>query len=411
MIDRRGYYSRRMSLTDTSTWDTKDESLVDFQFDAGTYMKTLRLKIRQDAYAWLNAAAIEVNEVWNGINEIAFNALRSCVKLRKWLGAAELCGLSAGTCELTPHIGADTIQRLCFRYAHCRQQQKKARLAWRKSYGCRRNRGWVPLKAASLKRKGRHLRFCGKTFRVFEAERLEGVKWGCGQFSQDAVGDWYLTLPVKVPRETTIAPQEAVGIDLGLKTIAVTSDGDRLEAAGFYRGIEPEIAQAQRRGHRRQAKRLHRKARRRREDAHHQFSRKIVNEYQYIVVGDVSSAPLVKTGMAKSVLDSGWSTLKRYLLEKGACAGRTVKIVDERNTTRECSSCGCRSGPSGLRGLVVRAWECAACGEAHDRDVNAARNILRVGLRCQPPSPGTSNRAQGPRRGSASRACPTGIGP
>ena len=188
---------------------------------------------------------------------------------------------------------------------------------------------------------------------MFEAERLDGVTWGQGQFCQDALGDWYLCLTVKVPRETTVAPKEEVGIDLGLKDIAVTSDGERLQAADFYRGIEPKIAQAQRRGHRRQAKRLHRKAKRRREDALHKFSRKVVDEYQHIVVGDVSSAKLVKTRMAKSVLDSGWHTLKRFLLEKGTCAGRTVKIVDERNTTRECSNCGCRSGPSGLRGLVV----------------------------------------------------------
>ena len=232
-----------------------------------------------------------------------------------------------------------------------------------------------------MKRKGRALRFCGKTFRIFEAERLNEVKWGQGCFAQDAVGDWWLCLPVEQPVEQRPAPEESVGIDLGLKDIAVTSDGDRLEAGRFYRGLEARIAQAQRRGHRRQAKRLHRKAARRRADALHKFSRRIVDQYETIVVGDVSSQKLVKTRMAKSVLDSGWSMLKRMLQYKGEHAGRSVEVVSERNTTRACSFCGALLGPTGMGMLVVRHWDCSECGAGHDRDQNAARNILFVGLR------------------------------
>jgi putative transposase len=120
------------------------------------------------------------------------------------------------------------------------------------------------------------------------------------------------------------------------------------------------VAQAQRRGHRRQAKRLHRKAARQRADALHKFSRKIVDHYQNIFIGDVSSAKLVKTRMAKSVLDAGWGTLKTQLQYKGQQAGRRVEVVDEAYTTRACSSCGKLTGPSGLRQLVVRQWECPA---------------------------------------------------
>jgi IS605 OrfB family transposase len=136
---------------------------------------------------------------------------------------------------------------------------------------------------------------------------------------------------------------------------------------------------AQRRGHKRQAKRIHRKAARQRADALHKFSRRIVNQYQNIVVGDVSSLKLVKTRMAKAVLDSGWGMLKQQLLYKGEHAGRAVQVVNERNTTRACSSCGSLTGPSGLDMLVVRQWECVECGGTHDRDVNAARNILLLG--------------------------------
>jgi len=232
-----------------------------------------------------------------------------------------------------------------------------------------------------LKQKGRALRFCGKTFRVFEAHRLEGVKWKQGCFAQDAVGDWWLCVPVEYTAEPSVTPQEHVGIDLGLKDTAVTSDGERLECGRFYRGVEAKIAHAQRRGHRRQAKRLHRKAARRRADALHKFSRRIVNRYQYVVVGDVSSLKLAKTPMAKSVLDAGWGMLKRMLQYKGENAGRSVVVVSERNTTRACSFCWALTGPAGKDMLSVRQWECPDCGTEHDRDQNSAQNILFVGLR------------------------------
>jgi putative transposase len=197
------------------------------------------------------------------------------------------------------------------------------------------------------------------------------------------VGDWWLCLPVEVSVEQTLARKELVGIDLGIKDVAVTSDAERLEAGRFYRGAQRRLGLLQRRGHWRQATRLHRKIRRRRQDACHQFSRKIINTYQNIVVGDVSSTKLAKTRMAKSVLDSGWGMLKRMLQYKGEHAGRSVQVVNERNTTRACSNCGSLTGPSGLRQLVVRQWDCADCGESHDRDVNAARNILIAGSRCR----------------------------
>jgi putative transposase len=234
-----------------------------------------------------------------------------------------------------------------------------------------------------LKSRGNSLRFSGKTFRVFERELLEDCKWKCGCFAQDAVGDWWLCLPVEKAVDQVPAPLEAVGIDLGLKDTATTSDGEKLLAGHFYRGIEQQIAQAQRRGHKRQAKRLHRQAARRRKDALHKFSRGMVQKYQEIVIGDVSSVKLAKTRMAKSVLDAGWGMLKRQLQYKGEDAGRCVRIINERYTTQECSSCKARTGPAGLDSLVVRSWTCSGCGGIHDRDVNAAINVLSAG-RCSP---------------------------
>jgi len=346
------------------------------------FTRTLRLKVRAEAYPWLRTAAVEVNEVFNYCNETSLKAATRTDIKRKWMSGFDLCKLTAGATQYFDKIGAHTIQSICTHYAQKRQAAHRVKLRWRVSRGARRSLGWIPFKAASLKRKGVCLRFAGKCFRVFEKERLEGVKWQGGCFAQDAVGDWYLCLPVKVAAEENIAPEEAVGIDLGLKAIAVTSDGERLVAGRWTQGYAQKLASAQRRGHKRQSKRIHRKAARCRADALHKFSREIVEKYQKIVVGDVSSLKLAKTGMAKSVLDSGWGMLKTFLDYKSQQAARMFEVVNERNTSITCSTCGALTGPRGVNGLTVRSWICRDCGELHDRDVNAARNIL-IGSRCR----------------------------
>jgi len=350
--------------------------------DTTSFVRTFRLKVKAESYGWLNAAAVEANQVWNWANATSIDAAdRNRRANAKFLSGFDLCNLSAGATAYFERIGADTIQRICCEYAVKRRAAKRVRLRWRVSRGARRSLGWVPFKAASVKRKGVGLRFCGKFFRVFEAARLDGVKWRDGCFAQDSVGDWFLCLPVIVRPDVTVAPRESVGIDLGLKDIAVTSDGERLEAGRWTHAYAEKLANAQRRGHKRQAKRIHRKAARCRADALHKFSRKIIDQYQNIVVGDVSSLKLVKTRMAKSVLDAGWGALKNQLAYKSEHAGRRFEVVDEKYTSRACSSCGSLSGPKGVNGLRVREWTCSECGDSHDRDVNAARNIVTVGLR------------------------------
>jgi IS605 OrfB family transposase len=341
-----------------------------------SFMRTLRLKVRREAYGWLNAAAVEVNEVFNYCNETSLKAATRTDTKRKWLSGFDLCKLTAGASPYFDKIGSDTIQSICTHYAQKRQAAQRLKLRWRVSRGARRSLGWIPFKAASLKRKGVCLRFAGKCFRVFETERLEGVKWQGGCFAQDAVGDWWMCLPVKMEAEESVAPYEAVGIDLGLKDIAVTSEGERLVAGRWTRRFAQKLAQAQRRGHKRQAKRIHRKAARCRADALHKFSRSIVDRYQNIIVGDVSSSKLVRTRMAKSVLDSGWGMLKGFLEYKSQQAARSFEVVSERNTSVTCSHCRALTGPRGVNGLIVRSWLCGNCGELHDRDVNAARNTV-----------------------------------
>jgi IS605 OrfB family transposase len=365
-------------------------------------VRTLRLKVKAESYPWLNAAAIEVNQVWNYANQISTRAARPFVGRPRWLNNYQLDKLTAGATEWFPHIGSDTIQRVNAEFYTRRKQFKKVKLRWRVSHGSKRSLGWVPFKAMQLKRRGRYLRFSGKTMRVFERDKLQNVTWKSGCFAQDAVGDWYLCLPVECAALPQAPTREAVGIDLGLKDTAATSDGEKLEAGHFYRKIESKIAQAQRRGHARQAKRLNRRVARRRKDALHKFSRKMVDTYQTIVIGDVSCQKLAKTRMAKSVHDAGWGMLKTFLQYKGQQAGRNVFIVNERNTTRTCSNCLALTGPAGLDMLAVRTWICSTCGVTHDRDVNAAKGIL-FAWRCSTSRCGNESSPSGAPPSQASR--------
>ncbi len=232
-----------------------------------------------------------------------------------------------------------------------------------------------------LKRKGHALRFCGKTFRVFEAARLEGAKWAKAVSRRMRWGTGGCVLPVEQAVQQRPAAEESVGIDLGLKDIAVTSDGETSASGPVLSGPgRPDCSSPALRSPRPgEAITSHGCAPP--SGCAPQIQPPDGGSYETIVVGDVSSQKLVRTRIAKSVLDSGWSMLKQMLQYKGEYAGRSVEVVSERNTTRACSVCGALLGPAGMDMLAVRHWDCPECGAGHDRDMNAARNILFVGLR------------------------------
>ena len=206
---------------------------------------------------------------------------------------------------------------------------------------------------------------------------LSRYTFRAGCFSEDARGRWFFCAAVQVPVEMSMG-QGAVGIDLGLKVTATCSDCQTLEGR-TYRQHEKALAAAQRARRKHRVRAIHAKIRNRRQDALHKFSTDLVGEYGEIYVGDVSSTKLVKTKMAKSVLDAGWSSLKTMLKHKSAAAGIVYQEVNEAHTTRGGSECGSLTGPQGLRGLSVREWRCGGCGGLHDRDVNAARNMCHLG--------------------------------
>lgn len=355
-------------------------------------MKTLRLKLKPGKEGWLNACARETNLIWNFCNETTAKAARPYSGPGKWLSAYDVQKLLAGTSALLQRLPGLSVQKVAEEHAIRRKQFKRTRLAWRTSGGQRRALGWIPFRDGQVKFKRGAIVFAGQRFRVFDSYGLADFEFRSGSFAQDALGDWYFNVSVKTPETPTDLPPKAVGIDLGLKAIATTSDGEEMPAGRWTQAIAPKLAMAQRRGHKRQAKRIHRAAANRRKDALHKFSTGIVRKYGAIYIGDVSSTKLVKTCMAKSVFDSGWGMLKTMLQFKGDRAGCIVEVVNESFTTQACADCGSLTGPKGRTGLVVREWTCSACGTEHRRDVNAARNILARGL--SRPSAGTTDQAR-----------------
>ena len=283
-------------------------------------------------------------------------------------------------CRKRARTSQSAIQGVTEEYVIRRKQFKKRQLRWRSSGGARRSLGWIPFKAGAAVWKNGQVVFNKQHFKVWDSYGLADFRFRSGSFNEDARGRWYFNVVVEVDRQLSPG-QDAIGIDLGLKTTATCSDGDRLESGRFYRDLERALGTAQRAGKKARVRAIHAKIANRRKDALHKFSSALVARCGTIVVGDVSSLKLAKTKMAKSVLDAGWGQLKTMLAYKCDHAGTVFKVVSERNTTQTCSSCKQLpdSRPRGIAGLGMREWTCCGCGATHDRDVNAAKNILALG--------------------------------
>ena len=355
---------------------------------AKTMIKTLSVRVKDRHAKVLDRMAFEVNQVWNLANEMSYEAWHVPVPGAGWIQGVwrsafdiqkELAGINKALGWL---IGSATIQEVIAVHGKTRNQFKKSKLRWRVSRGSRRNLGWVPFKSRAARFEGGKVRFAGHSFSVWDSYGLDAYKFRTGSFAQDARGRWYFNVQVEMPIQNT-APKgtSAVGIDLGLKDTAICSDGDRLEAVHAYRDLEQKLGIAQRAGKKKRVRAIHAKIKNRRKDAIHKFSSKLVNQHAAIFVGNVSSRRLAKTRMAKSVMDAGWGMLKTQLQYKAIAHGVWFDEVDEAYTTQACSCCGSLSpsSPKGRSGLGIREWTCQACGTRHDRDINAARNILALG--------------------------------
>lgn len=322
----------------------------------------------------LSQMAIAANQVWNFCGGIHDDSRRLN---RPWPSWYDLVKLTSGSSkEIGLH--AATIQGVCKQFVISRNKIKH-RPAWRVSFGARRSLGWVPFQCARrIRVQGDTVRFLGHDYRIWLSRPIPPT-FKSGGFSQDAAGRWYLNLACEVSADLPAGAGE-VGIDLGLTTLATFSTGEKVANPRHLRQSAAKLARAQRAGRKALARKIHRKVAARRRHHLHELSSRIARENSLVVVGDVNSAALARTGMAKSVLDAGWSAFRRMLQYKMAMRpGAWFINVNERMTTQTCSGCQTVGGPKGREGLRVRSWVCEGCGVLHDRDTNAALNILASG--------------------------------
>lgn len=338
-------------------------------------MLTIKIRLRDKHATELNRQARAVNYVWNYLNEVARTAWQ---RDHKWLSKYDLQKLTSGSSKYLD-IHSNTIQKVCQQFCISRDKARRAGLRWRG----KKSLGWVPFNTGHVAFDGATLKFRGAIYQAMHLNPLlrPSSKIGAGSFNQDNRGHWYINLPIEVECSDA-RPGGAVGIDLGLKELATLSDGKKIDMPAFYRKSEAVLATLQRARKKNSAKSIHRKIANRRKDFLHKASNALAKEYGFIAVGDVSPSKLAQTKMAKSVLDAGWYSFKKMLSYKAIRHGGRMVEVNERYTTQTCSSCGSlpQSRPRGIAGLGIREWTCDDCKTVHDRDVNAAKNILRIGL-------------------------------
>jgi putative transposase len=210
--------------------------------------------------------------------------------------------------------------------------------------------------------------------------------------TREADGRWFVTLAVDQPDPAPLpATNRSVGVDLGLTDFAVLSTGEKVAHPRQMDRHERRLKHYQRmlarkqRGSanrhkaRRRVARQHARVRDARRDFLHKTSTRLVREFDTIVVEDLNVAGMVRNRrLAKSIAQTGWAELRHMLTYKAERTGRRLLVVDRwYPSTKTCSECGHLLGslPVG-----TRRWRCPACGTRHDRDVNAAKNILAAGL-------------------------------
>lgn len=395
-----------------------------------------RIKDGGSAGSTLGRMARSVNTVWNFAKATQRDALRARsarliedkksgneVAIPNFLSSTELDALVAGSSkELGLH--SQTVQTITQEYSTRRKQFAKL-LRWRG----KKSLGWVPFKASGIKWGDAEVTYCGKRFRYWNSRSLPAdAAIKCGRFTQDARGRWYISIAFESESLVLAKGDAEVGIDPGIKTLATLSDGTKIERPNLrakYLAKMRRLERTRKAARRRQAKakRFGRlpKARQAaglaasvansRADYLHKESTKLVARTGTIVMGDLPCRFVNRNPKLSGIsLDSGLGMFRGMLRYKAQRAGATYVEVSERDSTQTCSNCGWKH-PRRI-GLGVRQWTCGGCAAEHDRDINAARNILAAYrprpaqdvVRC-PTSPPKGRRK--PRESSASKHEPS----
>jgi putative transposase len=202
-------------------------------------------------------------------------------------------------------------------------------------------------------------------------------------------GKWYVSFNLEVSIEPLPKSQNQIGIDLGITTFATTSNGDKIKSPDLkkeyqkLKKLQRKLSKKQKGSNNRYKARLkvakqHERIKFIRLNFHHQVSRKLVNENQVIVLEDLKVSNMVKNRkLSRAISEQGWYQFKSFIQYKCDWYSRELIIINQwYPSSKTCSSCGSIQTKMPLN---VREWTCPDCGSHHDRDVNAAKNILAVG--------------------------------
>ncbi|MDX3228231.1 RNA-guided endonuclease TnpB family protein [Streptomyces sp. ME19-01-6] len=221
----------------------------------------------------------------------------------------------------------------------------------------------------------------------------EGVSPSTVTVSQDSAGRWFVSLLCEDPAVKPLpVTGQAVGVDVGLDHLLTLSTGEKIANPRHERRDRARLARAQRelsrkaKGDganrakaRRKVARIHARISDRRRDLLHKLTTRLVHENQVVVIEDLTVRNMVKNGtLARAISDAAWREFRTMLEYKAQWYGREVIAVDRWfPSSKLCSTCGTLREKMPLH---VRTWTCEGCGATHDRDVNAAKNLLAAGL-------------------------------
>ena len=219
----------------------------------------------------------------------------------------------------------------------------------------------------------------------------EGFRIKTAIISRKADG-WYATLTIQDDTVPNVIPKDgavsAVGIDMGLKSFLVKSDGSEVCIPQYYRKAQKRLRQAHKAvsrkkkgsANRRKAverlSKAHKKVADTRKDFHFKTAKGLLDSHDLVAHEKLNIKGLVRTLLAKSILDAGWGQFLSILANKAANAGLLTVAVNPRNTSQNCSNCGTKVPKT----LKDRVHTCPKCGYTADRDVNAAINILNLAV-------------------------------
>ncbi len=210
-----------------------------------------------------------------------------------------------------------------------------------------------------------------------------------------STGKWFVSFSCEW-QPTQLAPKSnEIGIDMGIKTFAALSDGDRIENPKFFKAEQKALARANqklakqtkgtplRKKAKRAVSRTHERVAWRRENFAQQQSRRLVNNFGTLIAEDLSIKDMVENGLGhrslnKAIADAAWRQFLSLIACKAEWAGRQFATVNPAWTSQTCSTCG---NPETL-GLSSRVFRCSVCKLELDRDTNAAKNILALGTQC-----------------------------